>query len=599
MVRKKSHHKTKKFSPKKGIFSFSKHNLILFVSVIALIGGVYAISRSFAQSYGKIHILAIDVDTGQTIVRPQTNWLVWGGDWCSGRNIDTGGPGTGNAATNPDNGFVSYYGCPLGREYYLGWEHTSLTGYTKVDGGCRTGGYITLTSGYRRVVPPPPNRDGTQGTQSYVVCMKKNPAPAPAPAPKPVAPVNNDTDGDGVANDYDLCPTKAGPASNKGCPKPTVKDTDGDGVIDSKDKCPTKKGPASNNGCPKPKPKPKTSAAPRIVSRAPAPVAPASSSQPADKEAPKAPENLVALESNGTVELTWTPSTDNTGVEGYSVERSSGNDSWEMLKDNVVGSYFSDSTAKFGQDYSYRVSARDGAGNWSDYAVVDITTSGFTPNVLTDEESTVETEDGNVSVKIPAGALDEDAVCQSSTDTESASGGLENSNILSGPYKFECKKKDGSFVEQFNQEVEYTVKVANNEEGSKLYVKNGDVWEENEATYDEQVQGYKFSSDQPASFAVAAPAKSSSSPLLIIGLILILLAVIAFIIWFIRRRRMQSQLDDSYDLDYFDQNQQPPSTPTYPDAGGGTPQPPTYPGAGTPPPAGPTNIPPVYPNANG
>lgn len=56
-----------------------------------------------------------------------------------------------------------------------------------------------------------------------------------------------DTDGDGVNDEEDRCPTVPGVAKYLGCPIP---DTDGDGVNDEMDKCPTVFGPASNNGCP-------------------------------------------------------------------------------------------------------------------------------------------------------------------------------------------------------------------------------------------------------------------------------------------------------------------------------------------------------------
>jgi outer membrane protein OmpA-like peptidoglycan-associated protein len=56
-----------------------------------------------------------------------------------------------------------------------------------------------------------------------------------------------DTDGDGVTDKSDKCPTVAGPAENGGCPWP---DTDGDGVLDKDDRCPDVKGTVANNGCP-------------------------------------------------------------------------------------------------------------------------------------------------------------------------------------------------------------------------------------------------------------------------------------------------------------------------------------------------------------
>ena len=56
-----------------------------------------------------------------------------------------------------------------------------------------------------------------------------------------------DTDRDGVNDELDKCPTVAGVAKYDGCPVP---DTDGDGVNDENDKCPTQAGPASREGCP-------------------------------------------------------------------------------------------------------------------------------------------------------------------------------------------------------------------------------------------------------------------------------------------------------------------------------------------------------------
>ena len=56
-----------------------------------------------------------------------------------------------------------------------------------------------------------------------------------------------DTDGDGINDEVDKCPSVKGTAKYDGCPIP---DTDGDGINDEEDKCPDVAGPASNNGCP-------------------------------------------------------------------------------------------------------------------------------------------------------------------------------------------------------------------------------------------------------------------------------------------------------------------------------------------------------------
>ncbi|MBV6440760.1 MAG: OmpA family protein [Haliscomenobacteraceae bacterium CHB4] len=54
-----------------------------------------------------------------------------------------------------------------------------------------------------------------------------------------------DRDKDGIPDIADMCPDKAGPPKQSGCP-----DTDSDGVIDLKDKCPDLPGDAATGGCP-------------------------------------------------------------------------------------------------------------------------------------------------------------------------------------------------------------------------------------------------------------------------------------------------------------------------------------------------------------
>jgi outer membrane protein OmpA-like peptidoglycan-associated protein len=61
--------------------------------------------------------------------------------------------------------------------------------------------------------------------------------------------IPSDTDGDGIPNSKDKCPTVAGLERYQGCPIP---DTDGDGINDEADKCPTVAGLAKYEGCPIP-----------------------------------------------------------------------------------------------------------------------------------------------------------------------------------------------------------------------------------------------------------------------------------------------------------------------------------------------------------
>jgi OmpA-OmpF porin, OOP family len=56
-----------------------------------------------------------------------------------------------------------------------------------------------------------------------------------------------DTDGDGIADNEDACPTLPGPRTFHGCP-----DTDGDGIPDNNDSCVTVPGTSAFSGCPPP-----------------------------------------------------------------------------------------------------------------------------------------------------------------------------------------------------------------------------------------------------------------------------------------------------------------------------------------------------------
>lgn len=80
------------------------------------------------------------------------------------------------------------------------------------------------------------------GIASAIVERKQTVMVTPPPADK-------DSDGDGIPDSKDKCPTVPGIAKYNGCPVP---DTDGDGINDENDKCPTVKGIAKYDGCPVP-----------------------------------------------------------------------------------------------------------------------------------------------------------------------------------------------------------------------------------------------------------------------------------------------------------------------------------------------------------
>ncbi len=107
-------------------------------------------------------------------------------------------------------------------------------------------GYFFVNSTYRAPVTTETasyhfqNSIGIAGALGKKKEVKLIPPPPPPPA---------DTDGDGITDDKDKCPTVKGVAKYDGCPVP---DSDKDGINDDEDKCPTVPGVARYQGCPIP-----------------------------------------------------------------------------------------------------------------------------------------------------------------------------------------------------------------------------------------------------------------------------------------------------------------------------------------------------------
>ncbi len=88
----------------------------------------------------------------------------------------------------------------------------------------------------------------------------------------------------------------------------------------------------------------------------------ATATTPADTSAPSEPTNLTAVGSNSTtINLSWTASTDNVGVVGYSVFRDGG----ATAIATVSVTNFSDTGLGVGSTHSYTVKALDAANNQS------------------------------------------------------------------------------------------------------------------------------------------------------------------------------------------------------------------------------------------
>ena len=109
---------------------------------------------------------------------------------------------------------------------------------------------------------------------------------------------------------------------------------------------------------------------------------PASASWTIDRSPPSTPTNLAGTAaSSARVDLSWTASTDNTGVAGYDISR----DGTVIASTSGTAANFSDNTVAPSTTYRYAVDARDGAGNRSPLsASVGVTTppAGSTPHLV-------------------------------------------------------------------------------------------------------------------------------------------------------------------------------------------------------------------------
>jgi len=120
-----------------------------------------------------------------------------------------------------------------------------------------------------------------------------------------------DTDKDGVNDEQDSCPNVAGLVRYHGCPVP---DTDGDGINDDLDKCPTVKGTKENSGCPEMQKK-MNELAKSVYFKSGA-------SKISSKVYKTIDEVIVVLKANPTLKLSIEGHTDNTGTESVNKDLS-------------------------------------------------------------------------------------------------------------------------------------------------------------------------------------------------------------------------------------------------------------------------------------
>jgi hypothetical protein len=141
--------------------------------------------------------------------------------------------------------------------------------------------------------------------------------------------------------------------------------------------------------------------------------------------------------SDSAVTLSWNASTDDTGVIGYRLERSTDQSNWTVLSSAITGMSYTDITTASATRYYYRVQALDAAGNASAYATADVLTSTVAAKqYITNSSLEGGSADGwgpysstssVAAVKVTGGSQDGSwALKASNTATSTSSAGLRN-----------------------------------------------------------------------------------------------------------------------------------------------------------------------------
>jgi hypothetical protein len=263
---------------------------------------------------------------------------------------------------------------------------------------------------------------------------------------------------------------------------------------------------------------------------------------------PSAPQNFEASVSGNSsiVILTWAASTDpyaNAPILTYEVDRSEDQTNWAVLDTGLSATRDSDTSAKFGVHYYYRVSAQDDAGNTSGYAYSDVSTPEFASNVTTGGTSTYTSSDGLASVDLPDGAAPANANCAVAVNTMTLQI-MNGKKLVAGPYQLVCKDADGNMVTDFNSAVAWTIKLKGKLKGVKnpaafTVGDGGSLAAAKNASYDSKAQQLKISSTTNESIAAVADI-APGVPWNVVAFVIIVIGVLAGIAVFILRRQRNS-----------------------------------------------------------
>ncbi len=274
-------------------------------------------------------------------------------------------------------------------------------------------------------------------------------------------------------------------------------------------------------------------------------------------DVPTTPGNFTALAAatNAVISLSWTASTDASGILGYQIERSIDDATWSVLSTDATGLSYDDTSVDFGVHYYYRIKAIDNNGNESAYATADTTTASFVGTASDSSGSTTYTsEDGLASVTLPAGAVTGSVDCSVAVDT-TTNFTTKQKKVVAGPYQLLCKDANGNSVTSFTQALSWSINLKNKLKGvtkPTAYTAdgNGNLSTISNAKFNASTQHMTFTTTTANDVLVLATITHGISWNLVV-IILVVLAAMGGVAMLILRRQQKAKYDDYLRTKYY------------------------------------------------
>jgi hypothetical protein len=423
-VKKTISRKSKKARTIKDRSKFSPVVAPIIIAAIAAVGVILlkaGLAATLVTYYGQIQVKVVDtggnglggaavgiksINNSGFICRDGAGNSIWNpSDQTSYASTNSGGWSVFSSCIIYQGTFSTFSVAPATIGGTYGLMSVSLGGWHTV-APCS---FATVNQGNTFTATGTKNGNGSSTITYQLTCVTPNPPPPPPPPPPPAdttppnttistKPANPTT---ATSASFGFSSSEAGSSfeckldtsAYTACSSPksysglaigshtfSVRAKDGSGNTDatpatyswviSSSASTTQPNPTSP-GSPSPTSSTSTKKTTTVKTTTPPPAAALVKATSGDTTPPTKPSNLTVAAQDNIISLSWSPSTDNVGVAGYTIERSEDQSTWSYLTERNTATSYDDSALDSSTKYSYRVRATDAAGNQSEAAYSD------------------------------------------------------------------------------------------------------------------------------------------------------------------------------------------------------------------------------------